>query len=120
MQTKKIEFINYLSTVYGGFLDDKKRKLWIKDCIEVLEDEIDYLKFRIHFLHEFDTKTLNNIPSPQWLYKESRQFLPNRRSAIEQTEKMIAEQKQLKGVPCPEYIRLKMKALFADKTVENI
>lgn len=109
----KSEFITYLITLYGGFMDDKKQDLWIKDCSDVLEDYIDFTKFRFHFLHEFDSRTINNIPSPQWLYRESRQFAKEKISSIEKTQQYLEKRKMEKelAIPCPPEIKAKIEAL---------
>jgi len=108
---KKAEFINYLLALYGKFLDPKQKQLWTKDAFDVLEDNIDYTKFRLYFLHEFESKTISNIPSPQWLYRESRQFIKQK-----QNYKILEQIKsEPPGIPCPPEIKARINNILSNR-----
>ena len=103
----KNEFINKILNIYGRGLEKEAKVEWIKSCMEVLEEDIDYLRFWQHFIREFDCKTTSYQPSCQWLYKESRIFRKKKvEAALEHIRNMP------KGDPPPsEFIALREKFL---------
>ena len=105
-RTDKKEFLARIINLYGRFLDEKSQKVWIMSCNDVLADNVDYDRLWFYFIREFDTKTINNIPSCQWLYQASKNFLP----PSPEPEKLP------EGVPCPPEIRAKIKAIFERKS----
>ena len=84
--TKK-EFLSRIIDLYGRFLDDGARKIWVISCNDVLSENINYNGLWWYFCREFQTKTVNDIPSCQWLYQASRQFLPEPPAPQEKPER---------------------------------
>ena len=103
MQTPKEDFLSKIINIYCGNMTNSARKEYYKACFEVLQGDINYRKLWQEFLYEFDTKTIGNAPSPQWLYKASL-------NCIVKPEKPKEELPP--GVPCPPEIRQQLKAFF--------
>ena len=103
MPTPKEDFLTRIINIYCANMTTACKKEYYKACYEALIGDIDYRKLWQEFLCEFDTKTIGNAPSPQWLYRESRNCLIPK----EQPKEELPE-----GVPCPPEIKAKLKAFF--------
>lgn len=106
----KEDFLTRIINIYGGNMTAITKKEYYKACDEVLQGDINYKSLWYEFLYEFDTKTIGNAPSPQWLYKASRNCLVK----AEKTKEELPP-----GVPCPPEIRAKLKAFFGQDNPLN-
>ena len=103
----KKDFLSRIITLYGHFLDDEARKIWVMSCNDVLREDVNYDTLWLYFCTEYKTRTVNDIPSCQWLYQSSLNCLIKKEKPKEELPE---------GVPCPPEIKAKLKALFAKRS----
>jgi len=110
----KAEFLTKILNIYGrafGKTDEgiSAKDSWIESCFEVLPNKnCNYDRLWLHFLKNFDCRTILEIPSPQWLYQASQSYIEEKTDC----EALINIQNMPKGEPPPPEWFIRKQKLF--------
>lgn len=108
----RTDFLNKILNIYGRAFGQTKegiaaKESWLASCFEVLPStNCNYERLWLHFLQNFDCRTILEIPSAQWLYKASTNYIIQ----APRDEALVLLDNMPKGdPPPPEWYKMRQK-----------